>query len=935
MRIDRKFKRFYDAQRMSLRTSSSLHFRLWLVIGLACLPVFLMVFLDYRNQRHDAIHGLENEVNRMLNSVEMTEESALRSMRQTFQIMARADNLQSLDGADCSGLARRLMESMENVANVGAVLPNGAVFCSALPLHKQISVSDRPWFRNALASTGITAGQVLIGQLSGKPNVTLGYPVQNAQGQVQAILFASLKLSWFDQLATEYKLPEGWNTFLLSGDGEVLSYHPRAEDTPLQGLVPEATQQFLQALKNGQSVTELEGLDGRRRMYGLVALRFAQEPLLVAVGAPVDRTVAAIDQGFWLRIALLASIALLSALTARFYVYGLIEAWTRKITTAIDSVASGRLETPIPQYSHVQELQAAERGINHMADELQKRDTHLRRLSAAVEQSPESIVITDTQARIEYVNEAFVRNTGYTREEVLGRNPRILNHGKTDPAAYKALWAALTSKKAWRGEFTNTRKDGSTYIELSTIAPIIDANGEVTHFVATKEDITQKKKSEELVHRLAYYDVLTGLPNRALLQERLQQAQQASQQHGMLLLVDIDRFKQINDTRGHAAGDLLLHAIAGRMQNFLGEQHTVARLGSNTFGAIVQHLDENAEQAMDAAHRLAQQLHHTLAMPYELGEAKKLYAATSAGLTLFSAGQESAETLLQQAEVAMYRAKDHGGNTVLIFDASMQASMDARVAMEMDLREAVEDNAFELYYQVQEDPAGNVVGAEALIRWISAEGKIISPVDFIPLAEETGLIIPMGQWVLDTACQQLAQWQCSPKTQHLILAVNVSARQFHQADFVSLVHETIHRTGIDSSGLKLELTESVILGDIETTITKMHQLRDLGLRFALDDFGTGYSSLSYLKRLPFNQLKIDQSFTRDMLNDNPSGAIVRAILVMSEALGLEVIAEGVETVEQRAFLIEHGCQFCQGYLLGRPIPIVAWEAAHLAGPSNF
>lgn len=919
---------------MKFTTHSSLHFRLWAVIGLACIPVFVMAFLDYQGQRQSAIADLENEVNRMLVAVHVTEEAALRSMRQTFEIMARADNLQSLDGADCSGLAQRLMRTMQNMSNIGAALPDGTVFCSALALPPNLSVHQRQWFRSALTGAGMTAGQVLIGKISGEPGITLGYPVRGAQGQLKAILFASVHISWFDQWAAEYKLPAGWNTFLLSSGGQVLSQHPRAAHAPMQRLAPDLTQRFLQSLQSNAVVTELEGIDGLRRMYGIVALRFSQDPLLVAVGAPVGRTVADIDQGFWLRIALLTGIALFSALAARFYVYGLIEAWTRKITAAIDGVASGRLETPIAQYSPVRELQAAERGINHMADELQKRDTDLRRLSAAVEQSPENIMITDTQARIQYVNEAFVRNTGYTREEVMGRNPRILNTGQTDPAVYQALWQALLSRKAWRGEFINTRKDGSKYVELAIIAPIVDASGQVTHFVATKEDITQQKKSAQLVHQLAYYDALTGLANRALLQERLQQALQASEQYGVLLLLDIDGFKQINDTRGHAAGDLLLRAMAARMQHFLGEPHTVARLGGNTFAAIVQHLGDNAPQALNAAHQLARQLHQALAAPYELGDAKKLYAATSAGVTLFCAAQVPSETVLQQAEVAMYRAKEDGGNAVLVFDASMQASIDARVAMEMDLREALENNAFELYYQVQQDQAGSVVGAEALVRWRGAQGQIISPADFIALAEETGLIVPLGQWVLNTACQQLAQWQRSAATRHLTLAVNVSARQFHQADFVALVREAIKRSAIAPSGLKLELTESVILGDLETTITKMHQLRELGLRFALDDFGTGYSSLSYLKRLPFDQLKIDQSFTRDMLSDNASGAIVRAILVMSEALGLEVVAEGVETAEQRAFLIAHGCQFYQGYLLGRPVPIAAWDTAHLASPRS-
>ena len=920
---------------MTFPSRNSLHFRLWAVIALACLPVFLMAFLDYRAQRHNAIADLENEVNRMLNAVHMTEAAAVRSMRQTFDIMARADNLQTLDSADCSGLAQRLMQSMENVANMGAVRPDGTVFCSALPLHGEVSVSARLWFQHALTESGITAGQLLVGQISGTPGMTFGYPVRNADGQLQAILFTSIQLGWFDQMVAQYQLPAGWNTFLLSSDGQVLSYHPRAERASAQHLTPAATQRFLQALHSGRAASELEGLDGQRRMYGIVSLRFSQDPLLVALGAPVDRTVAVIEQGFWLRLALLAGIALLSALAARFYVYGLIEGWTRKITAAINRVAAGQLETPIPRYSPVQELQALERGINHMAAELQKRDIDLRRLSAAVEQSPENIMITDAQARIEYVNEAFVRNTGYTREEILGRNPRILNQGKTDPAAYTALWAALLSGKAWRGEFINTRKDGSIYVELATIGPIVDASGQVTHFVATKEDITQQKKSAELVHRLAYYDALTGLANRTLLQERLQQLLQqwqtppTSAQHGALVLIDIDRFKEINDTRGHAAGDLLLQAVAARIRQRLGAQHTVARLGGNTFAAIVQDLGENAAAAMAAAHQLARQLHSKLATPYELGDAKKLYAATSAGLTLFSADTASPEKLLQQAEVAMYRAKELGGNTFLVFDASMQASIDARAAMKTGLREAIENRAFQLHYQVQMDAADTVLGAEALIRWVGSNGKTISPADFIPLAEETGLIVPIGQWVLDTACQQLAQWQRSAATEHLTLAVNVSARQFHQADFVALVHKAIQRSGITPSGLKLELTESVILGDLDTTITKMHQLRGLGLRFALDDFGTGYSSLSYLKRLPFDQLKIDQSFTRDMLHNHASNAIVRAVLVMSEALGLEVIAEGVETLEQRAFLTQHGCQLCQGYLLGRPMPIAAWEAAHL------
>lgn len=919
---------------MALRTPRSLHLRLWVVIALASLPVFLMAFFDYRERRQDAVTSLENEVSRMLTAARLAEESALHRMRQTFQIMARADNLQSLDTEDCSGLAQRLLQSMEGFSNIGAALPNGQLFCSASPMREGVSVNDRLWFQDAMASESTTAGDFVVGRVSRQPGMVFGHPVRDSQGQIKAVLFASIQLTWFENLVAEFKLPAGWNAFLLKIPGEVLSYHPADDLALAKAQAPQAAAPFVQALQAGQRVGELKGLDGNRRMYGIGSPRLSRAPLLVAIGAPLERTVARIDQGFWWRLLLLAGIALVSVLTARFYIWGLIEGWTRQITAAIDSVASGRLQTRIQRFSPVQELHAVERGINHMASELQKRDADLRRLSAAVEQSPEAIIITDTSARIEYVNDAFVRSTGYTQAEVLGKNPRILNQGLTPPATYEAMWNALRGGQPWRGELINTRKDGSTYVEMATIGPILDEDGKVTHFVSTKEDITQRKASEALVHQLAYYDALTGLPNRTLLHERLAQAVRGSAHgHGLLLLVDIDRFKQINDTRGHAAGDLLLREAARRIRSAVQAQDTVARVGSNTFAVLAPHVGAWATEANARAHNLAQQVHQSLAAPYDLDEQKRLYATTSAGIALFGAGAPSSATVLQQVEVALYRAKDEGGNAVLFFDATMQASVDARAALETGLRDAIEQQDFQLFYQVQVDKDGAVVGAEALIRWIGADGKVVSPADFIPLAEETRLIVPIGQWVLDTACQQLAQWQQHPATRHLALAINVSARQFHQADFVAQVRAAIERHHIDPGCLKLELTESVILGDIDTTIERMHQLRALGLRFALDDFGTGYSSLSYLKRLPFDQLKIDQSFIRDMLTDHSSNAIVRAILVMSEALGLEVVAEGVETTAHRAFLVEHGCQFCQGYLLGRPVPIATWEAAHLDAPA--
>lgn len=551
-------------------------------------------------------------------------------------------------------------------------------------------------------------------------------------------------------------------------------------------------------------------------------------------------------------------------------------------------------------------------------------------LAVAVEQSPNAIVITDTAGRIEYVNEAFVRSTGYTADEAIGRNPRILNAGRTPAATYDDLWATLERGEVWRGEFINTRKDGGTYTELATIAPIKQVDGGVSHYVAIKEDITARREAEARIRQLAYYDTLTGLPNRSLMWDHLRHAIAASERSGsggMLLLLDLDHFKLLNDTQGHQAGDALLREVARRLRAALREEDTVARLGDDDFAIVVENLGEDRDEAIAHAEKIAEHLHRAVTAPCELGLASGAYhVGASLGLTLFRGRTESADGLLKQAEVAVARAKDDGRNLIRFFSAAMQAVVAARAELELKLRAALAGNGFRLYYQPQLDRNGRVIGAEALIRCFDADGTMISPAAFIPLAEETGLIVPIGEWVLETGCAQLRAWQAEPATVGLTLSINVSARQFHQPDFVGKVAAAVERSRIRPGGLKIELTESVVLGDIETTVLRMRQIKALGVRFALDDFGTGYSSLSYLKRLPFDQLKIDQAFVRDMEKDTSSEAIVRAILALSRSLELEVVAEGVETAAQHELLLTRGCELFQGYLFGRPVPIEDWKA---------
>ncbi|PKO55865.1 MAG: GGDEF domain-containing protein, partial [Betaproteobacteria bacterium HGW-Betaproteobacteria-21] len=579
-------------------------------------------------------------------------------------------------------------------------------------------------------------------------------------------------------------------------------------------------------------------------------------------------------------------------------------------------------------YTDAQSGSLCFQSIGHDISAQKSVELRLRQLAQAVEQSPESIVITDTDGQIEYVNDAFTRATGYTREEAIGQNPRILNAGNTPKAVYDDLWATLSRGEVWRGEFKNTRKDGTSYLELATIAPIKQPDGSITHYVAVKEDITARKQSDDLIRQLAYFDLLTELPNRTLLRDRLTQAVLASTRndsYGMLLTLDLDHFKLLNETQGHQAGDTLLQEIAHRLMAAVRAEDTVARQGDDDFAVIIESLDKNESEAAAKADLIAEKIHAELNMPYDLNLPGGQYHGTpSIGITLFKGRSLSEDALLKQAEVALNKAKSDGRNTIRFFNPAMQAMVDAHAAMERGLRDALAAKAFQLYYQAQVDRNGHAFGAEALIRWVGADGRMISPAEFIPLAEETGLIVPIGHWVLATACAQLSAWQAQAETRQLVLSVNISAKQFHQPDFVTQIHACVEHSGIDPTGLKLELTESVILGDIDDTIARMQQIRALGVRFAIDDFGTGYSSLSYLQRLPFDQLKIDQSFVRDMMKDQSSGTIVRAILAMSTSLGLEVIAEGVETPAQHDFLLAGGCEFFQGYLFGKPRPITEW-----------
>lgn len=530
------------------------------------------------------------------------------------------------------------------------------------------------------------------------------------------------------------------------------------------------------------------------------------------------------------------------------------------------------------------------------------------------------------EARITFVNEAFERKTGFSRHEVVGQSPDILRHvAGTDIVRLLARGAlkpnALTT--LLRREVLLKRRDGSAYWMDLDVVPVRDDQGRLTHWMAVGRDVTERKLAEQKIHRLAFFDPLTELPNRQWLVDRLEGALAEcalTEQEGALLYIDLDNFNLLNNTMGHAQGDLLLKSVTERLTRCLRKTDVVARVGGDEFVVLLQNLGSEPEVAEYKAQAVANKVLASLAEPFELSDYLH-YGTTSIGVARFGTAAGRVSDLLMQAGLARYQAKGMDGDAIAFFDPAAQSAINATTALATDLRAAVQsEGQFTVHYQPQFDHGRRVVSVEALLRWNHPKRGMVSPSDFIPIAEKTGLIVPLGQWVLEQACAQLAAWSRVPERAKLSIAVNVSVRQFRHPEFVDQVMAVVSRHGAPPHLLQLELTESLLIDRLDTTIARMNSLKQLGVNFSLDDFGTGYSSLSYLKQLPFDQLKIDKSFVADVLVDPSDAAIARTVIELAHSLNMPALAEGVETEAQCNFLTDCGCDLLQGFLLAKPMP---------------
>lgn len=870
------------------------------VMALYVVALVVMVMLFgwlLREQYKQEIEAAESRITARANVVT---EWAKGILAQSGQALFGITELLALQGMPDNDNTQTLQHTLENLTSYMPMVdeivvlgPEGHVLVSGGDNHTGVDISETQFF-NAFKHGG---QRELITPLYWSKSdqhyyLYHGRRLNSSNGDFTGVVVSRIVPEVFADSLKQMSVYDGESIALVDPNLKLIARHPRPSEQFMVGKKIESPE-TAQWIASGEATFSLNAespIDGRERLFRMQWV--GESPILAVVGIDLHKLLAAWRQRAVILTLVMGGIALLGAWGARHYLNRL--ALAHQLRQRIEEREQARAEAQI---------------------------------AAAAFQTHLGILITDARGFILKVNETFTRITGYSEAEIVGKNPRMFSSGLHNEAFYRRLWKRVFKTGKWEGEIWNQRKNGELFPEWLTISAVRSEEGALTHYVATMSDISERKAAEQEIHQLAFYDPLTGLANRRLFMDRMGNALKELHRHqrcGALLFIDIDNFKQINDTLGHYAGDQLLQNVARRMSQMLRDTDTLARLGSDEFAVLIEGVDSSHTQTTFLAERIAYKLLTALQKPIALAK-ESITITGSIGITIMTNHEHNADIYLQQVDMALFQAKSSGRHNVCFFDPSMQAALLAHVRLETDLRQAQSNHQWLLYYQPQVNHHGIITGVEALLRWQHPERGMVSPGEFIPLLESTELINDVGEWVLEDACSQLARWAQIPQLSKLTISVNISPLQFRDENFLARVEGVFARTQAPLQRLKLEVTESLFVEARDDARDKMLALKAQGVRFSLDDFGTGYSSLAYLAQLPLDQLKIDQSFVQQVLESQANAAIVESTIALAESLNLEVIAEGVETEAQQAWLLAHDCHAYQGYLFGRPTTAEAIE----------
>lgn len=901
---------------------TSLRGRLMVLLLLSLGPAIVITGYFAVQHEENAARYQRHEILNLAQLIAAKQDGAVQAAHDVLAALAENDQIQRLNVAGCSRLLQAMQPHYQGYVGLIFADMRGEIRCSARPFRPPIFVDDRTYFREAVRRRTFVVGEYQIGRISGKSSLPVAHPVFDRRGELRGVVMAALDSGELLSLSSSLDLPANTEILTLDRNASVVTANAASNLKPGRNIADTPLGRHVLGQHTG--VVVLPDVDGaHQHVYGFARTQLGGT--YIVVGYNASEIAASAYRIFRRNIAGLLAVWLVMLSIVWVGTHYIAIKPIHALNRVATALGRGRLDArsklgiaAASEFSHLADA------FDTMATSLEQREADIRdtesRMTEILNIAVDGIIAVDRTQRIILFNRGAEQMFGYNAQETIGQPLEMLIPAGShlqhrDAVDLFAAGPECARRMGDRREVLGRRKDGSEFpVDISISKSMHKGEAIMTAIV---RDVTERKEAENNMIRMALHDALTGLPNRVLFRERLEQAMAqaaASDRLVALLFLDVDRFKIVNDSLGHSVGDMLLAQVADRLKECVRRGDTVARLGGDEFTLIcadvaqIGDIEVLARKALDA-----------VARPYQIN-GNEVFITASLGITVFPFDDRAIDALVSNADTAMYSAKEHGGNGYRFFDPAMNEKIMGRVAFEAQLRRALERNEFFLEYQPQIDARdGRIVGLEALLRWRNGD-KVVPPDQFIPIAEDTGMIVPIGRWVLNEACRQAQAWHRQASNRPTV-AVNISGRQFEQTDFVSQVQQALARSGLEAKYLELEFTESIVMANTEFSLAKLFSLRALGVHLALDDFGTGYSSLSYLKRFPITKLKIDQSFVADVPEDADDCAIISAIGALAHNLGLVLIAEGVETAEQRTFLRANGCHLMQGYYYSRPLSV--------------